>query len=210
MNRSELITINPTNISAVDIKMIAQVIIDEHLVVAPTETRYGLLARADMQGTVEKVCQVKGRDLSVPLALFVEKPEDLNELGWMNNAAQKLSDRFMPGPLTLVVKSRKDWSQPRVQNDKIGLRCSSTPLIKQLTAFVDFPISATSANSSGSDENRSISEIKEEFGDQIHLYVDGGMLTGPTSTVVDCTIEPVNIIREGAISTQEILETVSS
>ncbi|MCP4684254.1 MAG: threonylcarbamoyl-AMP synthase [bacterium] len=174
------------------------------LVVAPTETRYGVLARADRRDVLEKLCRVKARDLNKPTALLVSQPEDMGRLGKLTDAARRLSDEFLPGPLTLILSALKDWFPPAVVDNKIGIRCSSLPLIKQVVDGLGLPLTATSANRSGGAELESIDDIQKEFGDEIDLYLDAGALTGPTSTVVDCSGKGIVILREGAIDRRSI------
>jgi len=174
------------------------------LVVVPTETQYGLMARADEQYTMERLFHVKGRDMNSPTALFVGKADDLGKYGRMNLKARKLAEAFLPGPLTLVLESLRDWPPPRVVDGRIGLRCSSAPLVSLLLQRIDFPISATSANRTGRNASQSVQEIAGEFGADVDLYLDGGQLTGEPSTVVDCVGDQVRVLREGAIATTSI------
>ena len=69
---------------------------------------------------------------------------------------------------------------------------------------VDYPVTATSANISGDEENETIEQIFDAFGEDVDLYLDGGPLTGLPSTVVDCSQEPPTVLREGAIDPSEI------
>ncbi len=174
------------------------------LVVAPTETQYGLLVRADKQVTIERLYRAKARDLNQPTSIFVQNPEDIASYGKVNDFAQKLIDAFMPGPLTLVLEAITDWPAPRVVDGKIGVRCSSTVLIRKILEMLDFPISSTSANLSGRRDRCTVEEIKADLGDKVELYLDAGPLTGEPSTVVDCSDETPRILRVGAISAREI------
>lgn len=174
------------------------------LVVAPTETRYGLLARADSDQAMERVFEAKGRGLLRPTALFVQDENGLRELGDMTPAAELLMREWLPGPLTLVLRSRVTWGPPRVVDGLIGLRWSSSPVIAELMRQVSFPITATSANRSGSGELETITQIRETLGDTVSLYLDGGRLDAPVSTVVRCVDDSAIILREGAVSAESI------
>ena len=174
------------------------------LVVAPTETRYGLLIRADRQALLERLYQVKKRDLNQATAILVRSREELAILGVLTPSARLLSATFLPGPLTLVLSARQDWTPPRVVEGKIGLRWSSSPVIEGLLSRLDFPLTATSANISGLGEPTGVEEIESQFGNLVDMYLDAGPLTGLTSTVVDCSTEPVGILREGAVARKDI------
>jgi tRNA threonylcarbamoyl adenosine modification protein (Sua5/YciO/YrdC/YwlC family) len=179
------------------------------LVVAPTETRYGMLTKADHQDLLEKLYRLKKRALSNPTALLIRDRGRIGEYGQMTDAAEKLARRFLPGPLTLVLGAKQNWPPPRVVDGKIGLRCSSCPVIEGLFEEIDFDLTATSANRSGEGDFDSIEQIHEAFGNEIELYLDAGPLTGPVSTVVDCSGESIQILREGAISTRDIEKAIS-
>jgi len=177
------------------------------VVVAPTETRYGMLARSDRQAGLERVYHLKNRPLTQPTAIMVPSPFDLPRYGIMTLEAERLSAAFLPGPLTLVLRAVPDWPPPRVVDGRIGLRCSSSPLVAALLAVVRCDLTATSANRTGEADLPDVKEIAALFGDGIDLYLDGGELTGPTSTVVDCSRPGVRILREGPIPTSDINRT---
>jgi len=180
------------------------------LVVAPTETRYGLLARADRQEYVEQLYLLKGRDPAKATAILVRSLAEAEDLGEMTPEALLLARSFLPGPLTIVSRARKDWPAPRVVDGKIGLRWSSSPVIQGLLARTEWPLAATSANISGQSDPEGVQEIISAFGERVGVYLDAGPLTGPTSTVVDCSTRRVRVLREGAIAREEIERVLGS
>jgi L-threonylcarbamoyladenylate synthase len=178
------------------------------LVVAPTETRYGLLARADRQEIVEKLYRLKEREFDHPTALLARDADEMRRMGKVSRAADLLIAQLLPGPLTLVLESLTDWPPPRVVDGKIGLRWSPAETVEGLLARVDFPVTATSANISGRTEQENVEGIESDLGDGVASYIDIGRLTGKTSTVVDCTSDRPVILREGAIANNEIRRVV--
>lgn len=179
-----------------------------YLVVAPTETRYALLASANESSSVDKLYSIKGRPKHMPSAIFVKDTNEMTQYGTLNETARKLADTYLPGKLTLVVPSTVDLPAPIVSNKKIGFRVSSAPFIQKLRELVDFPITATSANISGQEDAEDANQIARQFGSKIQLYVEAGKLTGPVSTVVDCSSDSWEILREGAITKEEIEKTL--
>ena len=175
------------------------------LVVAPTETRYGLLGRADKAEVVEKVYRAKKRPLSQPIAIFVGSLEMVTHYAELNPPAQFLARLFLPGPLTLVLKGLPEWDSPVARDDKVGIRLSPAPVIQEIMERVGFPLTATSANISGAAELSSIDEISQALGAAVDLYLDGGVLDGAPSTVVDCSGDPPKILRKGAVDEKEIM-----
>lgn len=188
----------------------ATILADGGLVVAPTETRYGLLARADKPAVLTRLYAVKGRPAMVPTAVFVRDLKDMAIYGEVNQAARRLAEKFLPGPLTLVVKASIKYSEPLVIDGKIGLRWSSAPFIAQLLEQIDFPITATSANPSGEEEFDTVDEIARVFGGKIDLYVDVGVLDNPVSTVVDVSGDSPVVLRSAAVSDSEIQDVLKS
>lgn len=174
------------------------------LVVAPTETRYGLLGRADRQDVLEKLYEVKQRSLDSPTALLIRDFGEAERYGRVNRAATILAERFLPGPMTLVLSATCDWPPPRVVNGKIGLRWSSSPVVRGILDLVEVPVTATSANISGRPEHGRVQEIVDDFEDRVTLYLDSGSLVGPVSTVVDCSEDKPRVLREGAVTLEEI------
>ncbi|HWR82646.1 MAG TPA: L-threonylcarbamoyladenylate synthase, partial [Candidatus Deferrimicrobium sp.] len=127
----------------------AKLLTDGELVVAPTETRYGLLGRADLPDVLERIYRIKGRAAKQPMAIFVRSVPMILHYASVPSSAERLARRFLPGPLTLVLKRLPGCDCPVVYKGKIGVRVSSAPFIRQLLECVTFPLTATSANLSG-------------------------------------------------------------
>lgn len=176
--------------------------------VAPTETRYGLLTRGDSREALERLFSAKGRPQSMPTSIFARNRDEIERFGEMTRISERLMERFLPGPLTLVVRAAGTWEPQVVMNERIGIRWSPSEVISGLLAMTDFPLTATSANLSGTADAETVPEIASAFGEAVNLYLDGGPLKGITSTVVECSGERPVILREGAISRQQILESV--
>ena len=207
MSRMTPLVVRPLNYAQPDSRLVDEVVrclIAGGMVVAPTETRYGLMVRADRNEDLERMYAIKHRDLNLPTALFVADLAAATRYGQITPTAEALANKFLPGPLTMILRSVTDWSAPRVSGGKIGLRISSAPVIQQVLGRVPFPLSATSANVSGSGDPVNIEDAVEAFGDGVDLYLDAGPIDGPLSTVVDCSSEPVRILRSGAISNEAI------
>lgn len=178
------------------------------LVVAPTETRYGLLARGDDREALERLFAAKGRPSQMPTSLFVRGRDEIERFGEVTPLAARIIERFLPGPLTLVIRARGTWEPHVVTNERIGLRWSPSEIIRGLLKETTFPLTATSANLSGQPDAETIAELAEGLGESVQLYLDAGPLKGITSTVVDCSGERPLVLREGAISQELLLANV--
>jgi L-threonylcarbamoyladenylate synthase len=208
MMSGELLRIDQNRPEPDTIKLAADLIRSNKVVVAPTETRYGMLVRADLQKTVQHIYKIKRRDLSLPTAIFVSSTNQIGDYLELTQEVNQLTTKFLPGPLTLVGKAVCDLPAPVVISGRIGVRVSSSPLIAALTAETGLPITATSANLSSYPEPVTCGEILDVFGDLVDLYLDAGQLEGAVSTVVDLSSTPIQILREGAISRLLILDAV--
>lgn len=184
---------------------IVKVLKNSGLVVIPTETRYGLIVNASDKAALEKLYKTKQRPSFMPTAIFVNSVDEVFQYGKTTKTARRLANAFLPGPLTMILQAKTKMEKYVVHENKIGIRYSSSKLIADLLTRVDFPLSATSANISGKNECESIEEIKNEFGDAVDLYIDGGILTNEASTVVDVSEKQLCFHRLGAITKEEII-----
>jgi len=204
MRRIELVAVDAGSPDQTVIDRVAALLCKGGLVVAPTETRYGLLARADNDRALELLYKAKRRSRKVPTALFIKDYESVSVYGETNETTDKLASAFLPGPLTLVLKAVAGSHQSVVVNGKVGIRVSSSPVISSLLTQVDFPLTATSANISGEPEKETADEIAAVFGESVDMYLDAGPLVGPVSTVIDCSQGKAQVIRDGAVSERRI------
>ena len=183
------------------------------VIVFPTETLYGLGADALNSEAVEKVFKLKGRDSQNPIPVLVADPEMLRNLvSEIPPLAQKLMDRFWPGPLTLVLPAREDLPKPLLNASAgIAVRISSQPIATQLLKELGRPMTATSANPSGKEPARTLQETKRYFSGKVNFFLDGGRLSSKSgSTVVEVVGAAIKIIREGDIAASELRSVVGT
>ena len=175
------------------IQAAAKVLREGGLVIFPTETVYGLGANAEDPKAIARLYEVKKRPPGKPLTVQVDSKEMMQTLGvqWTASADQ-LSARFWPGPLTLVLA--------RGDNGTLGVRVPRHPVAVALLKEAQVPIAAPSANISEAPPPVSVEEIDPELSKQVDLVLDSGVAQwGKSSTVVDCTKETPEILREGAM-----------
>ena len=202
-DQPRVIAVNPRQPEASVVERILAVLNEGGVVVCPTETRYGLLARADREESVAKVYQIKGRDINKPISVFIPHVGFLKYYAIATPIAQRLAALFLPGPLTLVLDVLENANVPVARGGKVGIRISGAPLIAAVAERADYAITATSANLSGEPIPATIEEAQEQLGEQVDLYVDGGPLAEPESTVVDCSDGCV-VLREGSVARKQI------
>ena len=177
--------------------------------VIPTETLYALAARALSPEAVEAVYRIKGRDRGKALSLFFSRVEGLEEFFHFPPLAKVLAQRYLPGPLTLVLKPRVEFPPYLLgPTGGVGVRIPSHPLPRMLVEALGEPLTATSANVSGERDPLTVEELPPDLVAQVALVVDGGRVGGVPSTVVDFTGDAPRVLREGAISLGELEETI--
>ncbi|MBQ9419486.1 MAG: threonylcarbamoyl-AMP synthase, partial [Synergistaceae bacterium] len=190
------------------ISQAAKIIRDGGLVAFPTETVYGLGADALNPEAVKKIYEAKGRPSDNPLILHVSNVEQVNELVFVNEAAEKLMADFWPAPLTLVMKAKNIIpSITRGGLDTAAIRMPNNPIALALIEAAQTPIAAPSANLSGRPSPTDFESVLHDMNGKIEMILDGGGVeVGIESTVIDITNpEKILMLRPGGMS-REILE----
>ncbi len=188
-----------------NIKKAAEVIISGGLVAFPTETVYGLGANANDEAAVKSVFALKGRPQDNPVIVHVDSIISAEKIAVFNDNAQALADRFWPGPLTLVLKSRGLKGAVTAGLDTIGVRMPDCDAALSLISAAGVPIAAPSANRSGSPSPTSAEHVRKDFGDDLLILDAGQCSIGVESTVIDLTRQIPVILRPGA-ATHEMIE----
>ena len=181
------------------------------LVAMPTETVYGLAADATDPVALARIFAVKGRPIDHPLIVHLADPEDL-EL-WAPDAslsARRLAAAGWPGPLTLIVP-RSDRFPAMVAGgrDSVGLRVPAHPMAREMIRLAGVPVAAPSANRFGAVSPTTADHVVADLGELLDpdsdVVLDGGPSpVGVESTIVDCTVDPVQILRAGAVTAEQL------
>ena len=175
----------------------------------PTETVYGLGGDARRDDSVRKIYEIKGRPSDNPLIVHVHKDFDLSSLVYDERPyAAELRRAFLPGPLTLVYKSRGTVSSlVSCGLDTLAVRVPSHAGAQEFLKFVDMPIAAPSANISKHISPVSAEHVYEDLKGKLPLILDGGRCTGGIeSTVCDVTGEYPVVLRTGLVSAEMIAQ----
>lgn len=173
----------------------------------PTETVYGLGALALSEDAVRAIFAAKGRPADNPLIVHVLELDDARALTCaITPLAERLAERFWPGPLTLVLpRAAVVPSIVTAGGDTVAVRAPSHPVARALLAEVGAPIAAPSANRSNEVSPTRAEHVVASLGDRVALVLDGGPCDrGIESTVVDATGDAPVILRPGSITRAEI------
>ncbi len=193
------------------IHSVVQVIRKGGVIAFPTSTLYGLGADANNPRAVESIFDIKGRQSHHPLLVLIRDKTCLPELvREIPPKAVLLMEAFWPGGITMVLHAGKQVSKRLTGNTgKIGVRVPKHPVAAAIVTQLAGPMTGTSANLSGRGGCSDISCLEEQVSAQLDGVVDAGPLKGGRgSTVIDVTIDPPQILREGTISEHQILSVL--
>lgn len=181
------------------------------LVVAPTESAYGICADAFRADGLLKLRELKNRGRSLPVPVLVGQPTTVEGLvTGLSKDARLLIAAFWPGMLTLVGTSQPalTWEVGPEGDPTVSVRMPIHPVAWKLAAAVG-PLALTGANVAGADVPRSCDEAAAMFGSAVSVYLDAGPSPRDiASTVVDVTTTPPRLLRAGAISYDALAEIV--
>ena len=177
------------------------------LVAIPTETVYGLAADASNPGAVAKIFAVKQRPVHHPLIVHIAAAEQLDDwAATIPSAAAVLADACWPGPLTLLVpRAARVLDVVTGGLDTVGVRVPAHPLTLALLTEFGGGLAAPSANRFGRVSPTTAEHVRADLGDDVGFVLDGGPCPiGVESTIVDCTVDPPQVLRPGGIPTEDI------
>ncbi|MDR0632439.1 MAG: threonylcarbamoyl-AMP synthase [Holosporaceae bacterium] len=189
------------------IKYVADVLVRGGVAAFPTETVYGLGGNAHCDKSISEIFLRKGRPESKPLNICYSSFEKVFDDVEINDRALVLAKKFLPGPLTIVLKRRSSSKLSQLCTgglETMGVRIPSDPVAAKLLAQLPFPLAAPSANKSACPSSITAQQVSDSLKDNKNLIIlDGGPCSiGIESTIVDLVEN--KIIRIGAISATEI------
>ncbi len=210
--RSKRVEIDPFSPSTQILVEVREVVKKGGIVSLPTETFYGLATDGLNPQAIRRVYEVKKRNIRRPISLLVRDRDLLSPLvEEIPPMGERLMEAFWPGPLTLILKASPLVPRMVVNpSGGVGLRVSSSPLVSSLLRELDVPLTATSANISGSSPLHDPQKIYSIFKGKVNLFLDAGPLKdGLPSTVLDLTGPEIGLLRKGRIKPEEIEEVLS-
>jgi L-threonylcarbamoyladenylate synthase len=171
----------------------------------PTDTVYGIGARADSENAIGKLYQIKARSMDKPIPVMVAELKQLEQLAEsIPDAARRLASWFWPGALTMVLTKRTGLPENLTHLPGVGVRIPDHPFVLELLSRCG-PLAVTSANLSGQPEALNAEMVRTQMDGRLALVVDGGTTKGGVpSTVVEFTGDKPRILREGPISSDMI------
>ncbi len=190
-----------------NIKKAKKYLDNNHCIAVPTETVYGLAGNAYSDLSVKKIFRLKKRPMNNPLIVHYFDVNRLEKDCHINNDFIKLYNKFSPGPITFILKLKKNSKISKFVTNKqksLAVRFPKHNLLRNLLKNLDYPLAAPSANISTRLSSVQASDVKEEFGSKVKYVLDGGKcIIGVESTIINLLNKPV-ILRLGGLDISKI------
>jgi len=186
---------------SVEIEKACQILRRGGIVILPTDTVFIISCKADNFGAVVRLYRIKKKPEDEAAPVLISRWDELFVLGCqLNEKIENLLKKYWPGDLTAVLESNNKSLPPLLLKDgKIGVRMPDHPVAKDLIRAAGFPLIGTSANFHGDRAPSKFEEIDLDLIHSVEFVLRGECQIGEASTVVDCTVEPFEIIRQGAL-----------
>lgn len=187
------------------IERAAQILADGGLAIYPTDTTYGLGCDLYQKRSIERIYQIKGMDPKQRLSFICSDIADIATYASVDNASYRILRQYLPGPYTFVLPASKEVPKLVMTKSKtVGIRVPDNQAILSLVRELGHPLITTTVaktekvTSNPKNSYNDPDEIEEDFGNQVELLLDGGILNGQPSSIIDLTMDPPAILREGA------------
>jgi L-threonylcarbamoyladenylate synthase len=186
-----------------DIEKAVQVLNRGGVIIAPTDSVYGLFGDTLNENTVKRIRHIKGREGNKPFQIAVIK-EDAERYAKMNQNSRKLIEKFWPGDVNIILE-KKSKVPAWVSDKTVCLTCHRNRIIDTIVRKVGKPLVSTSVNLSGMLPAVKVGDIDKDILNQVDFVIDFGETKNKRpNTIVDATIKPVKIVREGFVSKEEL------
>ena len=190
-----------------EIDELAKILKNDGVISVPTDTVYGICACMNSKKAHDNLITVKNRPANKLFPIMCADEEQIKSIAIVDEKAEKLIQKFMPGPITLIL--RKNPNLPDyINNGKstIAARMATSKILENLIRKTGSPLFMTSANQSGEPTCTSLDEI-EKACPLLDGMMEGRVSFEEGSTIVYCTSEEIQILRQGPIITEEIKRT---
>jgi L-threonylcarbamoyladenylate synthase len=203
---ADILTIHDEDLEAAKARA-GEVLDSGLLVVAPTDTVYGVFANAFLPEATQRVFDARGAGRDAPLTVLVHNPRQLPALAKeVPETAERLMASYWPGPLTLLFQATGTLAWDLGDTfGTVAVRMPAEPVALKMISAVG-PLACTSAAAAGAPPPATAEQARSELGDYVELYLDGGPRTGPPSTIVDVSGGGAEVLRVGAISADHVFQ----
>ena len=193
-----------------DIHTVVELLKEGKVVAFPTDTVYGLAVIYENEEALNALKKSKGRPENKPIPTMVASIEQMETIAYVDEKAKCLANAFMPGGFTMILKKKENLPDYITNGlDTVGIRMPDDEFILNLIHLCNKPLLVTSANLSGLQPGNTTEEVLEQLDGRIDAIVNGTPAGTMASTIVDMSSSKLNIIRDGAITKEEIMEVIN-
>ena len=191
-----------------EIDELVNVLKNNGVISVPTDTVYGLCAMINSQEGYKKLIEIKNRPENKAFPIMCANEEQIESIAVIDEKVKRIINLFMPGPITLVVKKKSNLPDYITNGkDTIALRMATSKVLKELIEKLGSPVFMTSANQSGKCTCKTLDEIEKTCPD-LDGMLEGNIVFGEASTILDCTLEKLKVVREGPITIEQIKQKI--
>lgn len=184
-----------------ELEKVADILRDGGIVILPTDTLYAICCHALKERAIERICTLKGLDAKKKsLSIVCNDLSHISEYARVDNWAFKLLKQNLPGPFTFILPASNKLPKIFKNRKEVGIRIPDCNIISEICEMLGEPILTTTIPYQEEDdvEYRTNPElIEERFGSEVDLVVDGGIGSTEPSTIVDCTTDAPEVVRQG-------------
>ena len=182
---------------------------NSQVIAFPTETVMGLGILFDDFNAYQLLNKIKRRPEDKPYTMMLSNKDDISNYAYVDERAKKVIDAFMPGEITVLLKSKENVPGYVTHSTGIiGVRVPNLPNLLDFLSYVGTPLLVPSANRSGEKPALNSEEVKKIFGNELGYVFEGSAKGGVPSTLVDLTGKEVKIYREGNIKLADIIKVI--
>ncbi|MGA7741735.1 MAG: L-threonylcarbamoyladenylate synthase [Polyangia bacterium] len=199
-SRAPVVEVSPSEPASAVLQQALSVLSAGGVIAFPTDTLYGLGCALGQPQAIERIQRMRGLDLATrPLTFLLPDLGELPRFTRVSESAYRVLNRIFPGPYCTELLAHPRVPSPLVHDERftIGVRIPHSALCEKLTWRLGRPILTATAKSRDGHVLSSAAEIRQEYGTELDLILDGGALNGPPSTVVSLVDDWVTVLREG-------------
>lgn len=184
-----------------DLQKITDILNDGGIIIYPTDTVYAIGCHGLKERAIERICKIKNIDpRKNNLSIICPNLSMVSEYAKVSNTNFKLLKRNFPGPFTFILNTNNNLPKIFKNRKEVGIRMPDNTIIREIATLLDAPIMTSSLPYNGEDDIEYATTpelIDEKFGNLVDMVIDGGIGGMEHSTIVDCTDDKVEILRQG-------------
>lgn len=193
-----------------EIDELAQILKRDGVISVPTDTVYGVCARMNSIEAYNNLVHVKNRPNNKLFPVMCADEKQIKSIAIVNEKIDRIINTLLPGPITLILEKRPEIHDYVNNGGKtIAVRMATSKALESLIRKTESPVFMTSANQSGESIAKNLDEIEKSC-PLLDGMMEGNVSFGEGSTIIDCTLDELRILRQGPITMEQIMESINN